>query len=136
MTIPEAVQLVLQASVMGQGGEVFVLDMGEQIKIADLARNMIVLSGLVPGKDIEIAFTGLRPGEKLYEELFEETERVEATPHPKINRAVGTPLPVDDLEQWVKDLRVNLSRMDEEEVLMELKRLVPSFSHSAPQRVI
>jgi FlaA1/EpsC-like NDP-sugar epimerase len=136
MTIPEAVQLVLQASVMGQGGEVFVLDMGEQIKIADLARNMIVLSGLVPGKDVEIAFTGLRPGEKLYEELFEETERVEATPHPKINRAVGTPLPVDDLEQWVKDLRVNLSRMDEEEVLMELKRLVPSFSHSAPQRVI
>lgn len=136
MTIPEAVQLVLQASVMGQGGEVFVLDMGEQIKIADLARNMIVLSGLVPGKDVEIVYTGLRPGEKLFEELFEESERVESTPHAKIHRAVGTPLPVEDLEQWVKDLRMSLSGIEEEELLLELKRLVPSFTHSAPQRVL
>ncbi len=136
MTIPEAVQLVLQASVMGQGGEVFVLDMGEQIKIADLARNMIVLSGLVPGKDVEIVYTGLRPGEKLYEELFEDSERVESTPHAKIHRAVGTPLPVEDLEQWVKDLRMSLSGIEEEELLLELKRLVPSFTHSTPQRVL
>ena len=121
---------------MGQGGEVFVLDMGEQIKIADLARNMIVLSGLVPGKDVEIVYTGLRPGEKLFEELFEESERVESTPHAKIHRAVGTPLPVEDLEQWVKDLRMSLSGIEEEELLLELKRLVPSFTHSAPQRVL
>ncbi|MBD0315811.1 MAG: polysaccharide biosynthesis protein [Nitrospiraceae bacterium] len=136
MTIPEAVQLVLQASVMGQGGEVFVLDMGEQIKIADLARNMIVLSGLVPGKDVQIVYTGLRPGEKLYEELFEGSERVEPTAHGKIHRAVGTPLPVEDLEEWVRDLRMSLSEIEEEELLLDLKRLVPSFTQSAPQRVV
>ncbi|MGQ0695674.1 MAG: polysaccharide biosynthesis protein, partial [Nitrospiraceae bacterium] len=127
MTIPEAVQLVLQASVMGQGGEVFVLDMGEQIRITDLARNMIVLSGLVPGKDIEIVYTGLRRGEKLYEELFEGTEEVETTAHHKINRAVGSPLRVDDLDQWVKDLPMRLLEKDEDDLLQDLKRLVPSF---------
>ncbi len=135
MTISEAVQLVLQASVMGHGGEVFVLDMGEQIKIADLARNMIVLSGLVSGKDIEIAFTGLRPGEKLYEELFEGIEEVEATAHAKINRAVGAPLPVGDLERWVKNLQMRLLQNDEDDLLQDLKRLVPSFRPVLSQRV-
>jgi FlaA1/EpsC-like NDP-sugar epimerase len=135
MTIPEAVQLVLQASVMGQGGEVFVLDMGEQIRIADLARNMIVLSGLVPGKDIEIVYTGLRPGEKLYEELFEGSEEAAATAHAKINRAVGAPLPVDDLDQWMKDLPMRLLENDEDDLLQDLKRLVPSFNPLLSQRV-
>ncbi|MDH5641465.1 MAG: polysaccharide biosynthesis protein [Nitrospira sp.] len=135
MTIPEAVQLVLQASVMGQGGEVFVLDMGEQIKVADLARNMIVLSGLAPGKDIEIVYTGLRPGEKLYEELFESTEQVEPTSHPKINRAVGTPLAVGDLEAWMKELPDKLSGSDDDEVLQDLKRLVPNFNPLISERV-
>jgi FlaA1/EpsC-like NDP-sugar epimerase len=135
MTIPEAVQLVLQASVMGQGGEVFVLDMGEQIKVADLARNMIVLSGLVPGKDIEILFTGLRPGEKLYEELFEASEQVEPTSHVKINRAVGTPVPVGELNRWLEELQTNLPVSDDEEVLQDLKRLVPSFQPALSQRV-
>ena len=135
MTIPEAVQLVLQASVLGQGGEVFVLDMGEQIKVADLARNMIVLSGLVPGKDIEIAYTGLRPGEKLYEELFEASEQVEPTPHAKINRAVGTPLSAGDLDEWMKELPDKLSGSDDDELLQDLKRLVPSFQSALPQRV-
>ena len=135
MTIPEAVQLVLQASVMGQGGEVFVLDMGEQIRIVDLARNMIVLSGLVPGKDIEIVYTGLRRGEKLYEELFEDVEEVETTAHPKINRAVGSPLRVDDLERWVKDLPTRLLVIDEDDLLQDLKRLVPSFHPLLSQRV-
>lgn len=135
MTIPEAVQLVLQASVLGQGGEVFVLDMGEQIRIVDLARNMIVLSGLVPGKDIEIVFTGLRPGEKLYEELFDEHEYVEPTAHAKINRAVGAPLPAGNLQQWVEELPMRLPEQAEEAILHDLKRLVPSF-HPVPfQRV-
>lgn len=135
MTIPEAVQLVLQASVIGQGGEVFVLDMGEQIKIADLARNMIVLSGLVPGKDIEIVYTGLRAGEKLYEELFEESEQVQPTAHAKINRAVGAPLLADDLERWIAELQLKLSENDEDELLQDLKRIVPTFQPALPQRV-
>jgi len=135
MTIPEAVQLVLQASVMGQGGEVFVLDMGEQIKVVDLARNMIVLAGLVPDKDIQIVFTGLRPGEKLYEELFEDSVQVESTTHPKIHRAVGTPLPVDELSEWVESLPTMLPKSDEEELLQDLKRLVPSFQSDLSQGV-
>ena len=135
MTIPEAVQLVLQASVMGQGGEVFVLDMGEQIKVVDLARNMIVLAGLVPDKDIQIVFTGLRPGEKLYEELFEDNVQVESTIHPKIHRAVGTPVPVGELSEWVKSLPTMLPKSEEEELLQDLKRLVPSFESVLSQRV-
>ena len=135
MTIPEAVQLVLQASVMGRGGEVFVLDMGEQIKIADLARNMIVLAGLVPGKDVDIVFTGLRPGEKLYEELFEESEQAEPTTHPKIHRAVGTPVPVGELGGWLESLPAMLPKSDEEELLQDLKRLVPSFQPDLSQGV-
>ncbi|MCP9473238.1 MAG: polysaccharide biosynthesis protein [Nitrospira sp.] len=135
MTIPEAVQLVLQASVMGQGGEVFVLDMGEQIKVADLARNMIVLSGLVPGKDVQIVYTGLRPGEKLYEELFEAGERVEPTSHPKIHRAVGGALPAEDLDTWVKALPDKLSDCEDDAVLQDLKRLVPSFHPLISERV-
>jgi FlaA1/EpsC-like NDP-sugar epimerase len=135
MTIPEAVQLVLQASVMGQGGEVFVLDMGEQIKVADLARNMIVLSGLVPGKDIQIVYTGLRPGEKLYEELFEAGEQVELTSHQKIHRAVGGVLPAEDLDAWIKELPDKLSDCEDDEVLQDLKRLVPSFHPLISERV-
>ncbi len=84
MTIPEASQLILQASVMGDGGEIFVLDMGEPIKISYLAEQMIRLSGKVPGEDIDIVYTGLRPGEKLYEELFHEKEALQSTPHRKI----------------------------------------------------
>jgi hypothetical protein len=84
MTIPEAVQLVLQAATMGNGGETFVLDMGEQIPVVELARDMIRLNGLEEGRDIDIVFTGLRPGEKMYEELFYEGARIERTSHEKI----------------------------------------------------
>jgi FlaA1/EpsC-like NDP-sugar epimerase len=86
MTIPEAVHLVLQAFAMGKGGEVFVLNMGEQIRIYDLAQDLIRLSGLEPGKDIEIVFTGIRPGEKLSEALWDEGADYVATIHPDILR--------------------------------------------------
>ena len=135
MTIPEAVQLVLQASVMGQGGEVFVLDMGEQIKVVDLARNMIVLAGLVPGKDIDIAFTGLRPGEKLYEELFEDSEQVVPTTHPKIHRAGSASISTGELDDWLESLPGNLQKCDEGTLLQDLKRLVPSFESVSTQQV-
>jgi FlaA1/EpsC-like NDP-sugar epimerase len=84
MTIPEAVQLVLQAATMGRCGDLFVLDMGEPVRIVDLARDLIRLSGLEPDHDIEIRFTGLRPGEKLYEDLFGEDEIYHRTQHEKI----------------------------------------------------
>jgi len=135
MTIPEAVQLVLQANVMGQGGEVFVLDMGEQIRIADLARSLIVLSGLVPGKDIAITYTGLRLGEKLFEELFAADEEMVSTSHPKINQAIGVPLPTSDLDAWMEGLSDKLSGSDDDELLQDLKRLVPNFNPVLPDRV-
>ena len=87
MTIPEACQLIMQSSAMGKGGEIFVLDMGKPVKINFLAEQMIILSGLKPGKDIQIEYTGLRPGEKMYEELFYKEETRELTSHEKIFNA-------------------------------------------------
>jgi FlaA1/EpsC-like NDP-sugar epimerase len=128
MTIPEAVQLVLQASVMGHGEDVFVLDMGEQIKVADLAKNMIVLSGLVPDQDIHLVYTGLRPGEKLFEELFEDTEQVESTLHPKIHRAVRNgPSSMAAVEQCLMRLDAVLSDGDDEALIRWLQEAVPSY---------
>jgi FlaA1/EpsC-like NDP-sugar epimerase len=103
MSIPEAVQLVMQAGLMGQGGEIFVLDMGEPVRIADLARDLIRLSGF-SDEDIRIVFTGLRPGEKLYEEVLAADENSVATPHPKLRmaraRAADPELP-GRFEQWL-----------------------------------
>ena len=87
MTIPEAVHLVLQASAMGQGGEAFILNMGEQVRIYQLAEDLIRLSGLEPGRDIEIAFTGIRPGEKLSEDLWEQGTHFQPTAHSEIFRS-------------------------------------------------
>jgi FlaA1/EpsC-like NDP-sugar epimerase len=98
MTIPEAVRLVMQAGALGRGGEIFVLDMGEPVRVIDLAREMIRLSGLEPDRDIEIQIVGLRPGEKLHEKLFNDGETVGVTIHPKITRAMRTPLTLSDLD--------------------------------------
>jgi FlaA1/EpsC-like NDP-sugar epimerase len=126
MTIPEAVQLVLQAAVIGKGGEVFTLDMGEQIKIADLARDMIELSGLEVGKDIDITFTGLRPGEKLYEELFLPDEAFERTQHKKIFIAADANSFVPEhLDHWVHSLALSAEQEDFETILLLLRRLIP-----------
>jgi FlaA1/EpsC-like NDP-sugar epimerase len=128
MTIPEAVQLVLQASVLGHGEDVFVLDMGEQIKVAELAKNMIVLSGLVPDQDIRIVYTGLRPGEKLFEELFEESEQVEPTAHPKIQRAVRQGVSsFEGIEQLIMHLEMALNDGDDETAIRRLQEAVPSY---------
>jgi FlaA1/EpsC-like NDP-sugar epimerase len=93
MTVPEAAQLILQAGTLGRCGEVFVLDMGEPVRIVDLAGDLIRLSGLEPGSDIEIRFTGLRPGERLHEEVLIAGESVVPTPHPKVLRAINGELP-------------------------------------------
>jgi FlaA1/EpsC-like NDP-sugar epimerase len=109
MTIPEAAQLVIQAGAMGEGGDVFVLDMGEPVKIAELARRMVHLSGLEvrddkhPGGDIEIRFSGLRPGEKLYEELLI-GDNVLPTDHPRILRAQEYHLPAEELQHFMQQL--------------------------------
>src|SRR6185503_5363421 len=137
MTIPEAVQLVLQASLLGQGGEVFVLDMGEQVKVVDLARNMIVLSGLVPDQDIKIVYSGLRPGEKLYEELFEETEQVEPTPHAKIRRAIGvSAIQSDRLDRAIAHLEAAVNQGDEDELIRRLTEAVPTYTPMSASSMI
>jgi FlaA1/EpsC-like NDP-sugar epimerase len=136
MTIPEAVQLVLQASLLGQGGEVFVLDMGEQVKVVDLARNMIVLSGLVPDQDIQIVYSGLRPGEKLYEELFEETEHVEPTAHAKIRRAINaSAVQSDRLDRAIAHLEAAVSHGDDDELIRRLNEAVPTYTPMSPRSI-
>ncbi len=103
MTIPEAVQLVLQAAALGRGGEIFVLDMGQPVRIADLARDLIRLSGLEPDRDIQIQFTGLRPGEKLYEEMFSPCEEHTRTEHEKIFVCLNGVAPGQSPDQPVED---------------------------------
>jgi FlaA1/EpsC-like NDP-sugar epimerase len=130
------VQLVLQASLLGQGGEVFVLDMGEQVKVVDLARNMIVLSGLVPDQDIQIQYCGLRPGEKLFEELFEEAEQVEPTSHVKIRRAINaSAIQSDRLEQAIAHLEAAVSHGDDDELIRRLNEAVPTYTPMSPRNI-
>ena len=127
MTIPEAVQLVLQAGALGKGGEVFVLDMGEPVKIVDLANDLIRLSGLEVG-DIEIRFSGTRPGEKLYEELFFNSENASPTSHPKVLRAKNGALPVG-VEAAVDRLLDEAARgVNADELRVLLLRLVPDYT--------
>ncbi|NJN66766.1 MAG: polysaccharide biosynthesis protein [Chloroflexaceae bacterium] len=129
MTIPEAVQLVLQAATMASGtGRVFILDMGDPVKLVDLARDMITLSGLEVGRDIDIVFTGIRPGEKLYEELFLHNERYQRTAHEKIfavNRIGDELLP--NLEEAVEHLIQAAHEHDQEELFRTLHHLIPEL---------
>lgn len=128
MTIPEACQLVLEAGFMGQGGEIFIFDMGDPVRIADLAENMIRLSGLEPGKDIKIEYTGLRPGEKLFEELLTDNEKTLQTHHPKIHKArieeLDGPSTLVKIDELV-DIVYNLT---EQEVVNRIMTLVPEYS--------
>ena len=128
MSIPEAAQLVLQAAAMGQGGEIFVLDMGEPVRIVDLARKMIHLCGYTE-KDIRIEFSGLRPGEKLYEELLADAEQTQPTPHPKLR--IARARAVED--QFLQNLQAWLAETSQSdgEVRETLKRWVPEYSPAA-----
>jgi FlaA1/EpsC-like NDP-sugar epimerase len=132
MTIPEAVQLVLQAGCMGQGGEIFLLDMGDPVKIVCLAEEMIRLSGRKPYEEIEIVFTGLRPGEKLYEELLVSGEGVKATRHEKIRILEAANSPAQWLNDKTKLLLEATHRMDVAHVVALLKELVPEFQNHMP----
>jgi len=127
MTIPEAVGLVLQSAAQGQGGEIFTLDMGQPVKIVDLAWQLIELSGFVPNKDIRIEFTGLRPGEKLYEELSYEGENITPTRHPKIMRLRCEPLRLERVRALMKELLLHVDGLDPEHLKLLLKRAVPEY---------
>lgn len=132
MTIPEAAQLVLQAASMGQGGEIYVLDMGEPVKIVDLARDMITLSGFRPGEDIEIKFVGIRPGEKLFEELSIEGEGVARTSHSKIGIWHKKTEDWDRLIESTERLLRDADQLDREQTRVRLKEIVPEFYLEAP----
>ena len=127
MTIPEAAQLIMQSAVMGQGGEIFVLDMGERVKIAFLAEQMILLSGRMPGEDIEIVYTGLRPGEKLHEELFHKQEMISGTRHEKILLAHYRPVDWAMLTDTISELSAASEDNNEAEIRRLCKALVPEW---------
>lgn len=127
MTIPEACQLVLEAGFMGKGGEIYVFDMGEPVKIIDIANNLIRLSGLEPGIDIKIIYTGLRPGEKLYEELFSNNEPQLPTYHPKINIASITGLDPEVITSMIVNLLDKLYTLSGKEVIQEMQKIVPEY---------
>jgi len=127
MSVHEAVRLVLQAGVIGKGGEIFILDMGEQIKIVDLAKNLIALSGLKLEKDISIKFIGLRPGEKLCEETLHDTERDKTTKHNKIYITQPNSFDSRKLNQQIKKIEKLIKIRDEQEIIKKIQEIVPSF---------
>jgi FlaA1/EpsC-like NDP-sugar epimerase len=127
MTIPEAVGLVLQSGAIGQGGEIFVLDMGDPVKIVDLARQLIELSGLVPDEDIDIEFVGLRPGEKLFEELQHTDENTIPTEHDKIFCFVSEPKKLEEMQAIFDGLKPILHSSEPAELKLKLKEAVPEY---------
>lgn len=130
MTVPEAAQLVLQASAMGSGGEIFVLEMGAPVRIVDLARNLVLLSGLRPDQDIRIEYCGVRPGEKLSEELNALDEALLPTRHAKIRTYSGARIPAEALERVLGQLRHALEARDAGAVVVCLKETVPDYNPS------
>ncbi len=132
MTIREACQLVLEAGAMGNGGEIFMFDMGKSVKIVDLAKKMIQLSGLTLGKDIQIVYTGLRPGEKLYEELLNNKENTVPTYHERILIAKVNQYNISEIEQTFEDLQKLVVQNDESEIIRKIKKTIPEYkSHNS-----
>jgi FlaA1/EpsC-like NDP-sugar epimerase len=127
MTIPEASQLVLEAAGMGKGGEIFLFNMGKSIKIVDLARKMIMLSGLKEGKDINIVYTGLRPGEKLYEELLADAENSLPTHHSQILIGKVREYEYEEVKIFIEELIKCFDTQNNELIVQRMKDLVPEF---------
>jgi FlaA1/EpsC-like NDP-sugar epimerase len=133
MTIPEASQLVLQAALFGDAGRIYILDMGEPVRILDLAMDMARLSGLTPGRDIQIEIVGLRPGEKIHEELFMDDERSATSLHPKLLEANPQPIPRETLEAGIQAFHAAIGLPYEErqpEIVRLLKGMVPTYKPS------
>jgi FlaA1/EpsC-like NDP-sugar epimerase len=128
MTIPEAVGLVLQAASQAGGGEIFVLDMGQPMKIVDVARQLIELSGFQPDIDIEIKYVGLRPGEKLFEELQHKGEQFVQTAHQRIYRFVSKPAAPEQVQEWIRQLKTNLVQGQRNQVKQFLTQVVPEYT--------
>lgn len=127
MTIPEACQLVLEAATMGKGGEIFVFDMGKSVKIVELARKMIKLSGLKEGRDIQIIYTGLRPGEKLFEELLADTENTMTTRHAQILAGKVREYRFEDVKHIIEQLILSFKTQNNNYIVQQMKELVPEF---------
>jgi FlaA1/EpsC-like NDP-sugar epimerase len=127
MTIPEACQLVLEAGAMGNGGEIYIFDMGKPVKIIDLAKKMIKLAGFIPDKEIEIQIVGLRPGEKLYEELLNDTSKTLATHHEKIMIAEEIQDEFETLHADIDDLIEKANFFGNDDIVMQMKKIVPEF---------
>jgi FlaA1/EpsC-like NDP-sugar epimerase len=128
MTIPEASMLVLQSAMQGAGGEIFVLDMGKPVKIVNLARQMIELSGLKPDEDIQIEFIGIRPGEKLFEELSHTGENFAPTTHSKICRFISQPVALAQIRDTLQDLRVKLHQAEPDQIKLLLREVLPDYA--------
>ena len=127
MTVNESVGLVLQSATLGEGGEIFVLDMGLPMKISDLARQLIELSGLEPGTDIEIKYTGLRPGEKLFEELNHKTENMVATDHAKVMRFLSQPQTLEQIEAGFDAVKKASASGDSDQIKLAIQKVVPEY---------
>ena len=133
MTIPEACQLVLEAGMIGKGGEIFLFDMGKSVKILDLAKNMVKLAGLELGKDINLSITGLRPGEKLYEELLNDKENSMPTHHNKIMIAKVQEINFGQIELAIQNMLDQVKQQDIWGLVRTMKSVVPEFkSNNSP----